>query len=156
MDEAAFWSLIEAAGRAAGDEAETRPEELEYRSFLARSYTWDLWGAAYVINGGCSDDGFDYFRDWLISKGRRVYAEALRSPETLADAVDDADLDLGCELEELRYVPARAWALRTGKDEEDFPQSAQAPQPAEPAGSPWSEDGDELARRFPKLAAKFG
>ena len=22
----------------------------------------ELWGAAYLINGGCSDDGFEYFR----------------------------------------------------------------------------------------------
>ena len=25
------------------------------------AYRWSLWGAAYVINGGCSDDGFEYF-----------------------------------------------------------------------------------------------
>src|SRR5262245_21993141 len=35
---------------------------------LASSYMTDLWGAAYLINGGCSDDGFDYFRGWLMSQ----------------------------------------------------------------------------------------
>jgi len=26
-------------------------------------------GAAYIINGGCSDDGFEYFRRWLVLQG---------------------------------------------------------------------------------------
>ena len=44
------------------------------------SYNWNLWGAAYLINGGCSDDGFDYFRDWLLLQGRKVYEGALKNP----------------------------------------------------------------------------
>ena len=28
---------------------------------MDESYRADLWGAAYVINGGCSDDGFEDF-----------------------------------------------------------------------------------------------
>jgi hypothetical protein len=172
MDEMTFWRLIEASREAAEGDIERRPEELQallaklppddivrfdgiYRTLVARAYAWDLWGAAYVINGGCSDDGFDYFRDWLISKGRSAYATALRSADSLADLVDEDDLDVGCELEGLRYAPAAAWAESTGRDEDDFPDSAPEPQAAEPAGEPWSEDPDELARRFPKLCAKF-
>ena len=30
--------------------------------FYQSAYTWGLWGAAFVINGGCSDDGFKDFR----------------------------------------------------------------------------------------------
>lgn len=29
--------------------------------YLVRSYKSDLWATAYIINGGCSDDGFEYF-----------------------------------------------------------------------------------------------
>ncbi|MEU1868262.1 DUF4240 domain-containing protein [Streptomyces gardneri] len=29
---------------------------------MAASYQAPIWAAAYLINGGCSDDGFDYFR----------------------------------------------------------------------------------------------
>ncbi len=36
----------------------------------AAAYTNALWGAAYVMNGGCSDDGFEYFRNWLLLQGR--------------------------------------------------------------------------------------
>jgi hypothetical protein len=33
-------------------------------TLMDRSYRNDLWAAGYLINGGCSDDGFDYFRGW--------------------------------------------------------------------------------------------
>src|SRR5689334_11637866 len=49
------------------------------------SYSWRLWGAAYLINGGCSDDAFEYFRAWLISRGRDVYEAAIDDPNSLAD-----------------------------------------------------------------------
>jgi Protein of unknown function (DUF4240) len=44
---------------------------------MAESYRTSLWAAAYVINGGCSDDGFDYFRGWLIVQGREVFDQAV-------------------------------------------------------------------------------
>ncbi|WP_449342020.1 DUF4240 domain-containing protein [Streptomyces aurantiogriseus] len=37
-----------------------------------RAYTWDLWGAAWVLLDGASDDAFDFFRCWLIGQGREV------------------------------------------------------------------------------------
>ena len=39
------------------------------RQLDERAYTWDLWGAAYVIEDGCSDDCFRDFRAYLISLG---------------------------------------------------------------------------------------
>ena len=58
--------------------------EVAFRSYLNKAYTWDLWGAAYVIHGGCSDDGFEYFRRWLVSRGRDIYESALANPDILA------------------------------------------------------------------------
>ncbi len=52
---------------------------------MAESYRVALWAAAYLANGGCSDDGFDYFRGWLIVQGRDVFEHALADPDTLAD-----------------------------------------------------------------------
>lgn len=43
----------------------------------------DVWCAAYLLNGGCSDDGFSDFRRGLISKGRSVYELALKNPDSL-------------------------------------------------------------------------
>src|SRR5262249_60345691 len=70
---------------------------------MAQSYHWDLWGAAYIIAGGYSDDAFMDFRSWLISKGEAVYNAAMKNPETLAEAVVDSDTNDDCQFEEFQY-----------------------------------------------------
>jgi hypothetical protein len=52
---------------------------------MADSYRNLLWAAAYLINGGCSDDGFESFRCWLIVQGRTVFERSVADPDTLAD-----------------------------------------------------------------------
>ncbi|MFB7650948.1 MULTISPECIES: DUF4240 domain-containing protein [unclassified Streptomyces] len=52
---------------------------------MVDSYTNPLWAAAYIANGGCSDDGFDYFRGWLIAQGRGVFERAVTDPDALAE-----------------------------------------------------------------------
>lgn len=110
------------------------------------AYRWDLWGAAYIIEGGCSDDGFMDFRSWLISMGRGVYEKALADTESLVDAATDPTVE-ACAFEEYQYIAAGVYG-----DEMDHGLE----HPAEPAGEPWEEDGDDLRRRFPKLWRKFG
>src|SRR5262245_35835873 len=50
--------------------SEVQAFERVYLRFYGDAYRWDLWGAAYVIGGGCSDDSFMDFRAWLISMGQ--------------------------------------------------------------------------------------
>src|SRR5262245_15492561 len=100
MDKSTFWSLIEGAKKKAKGNPEKQVEILEkelakfppeeiiafnkiYDEFRFRAYRRELWAAAYIINGGCSDDGFEYFRGWLIAQGKEVYEDALRDPELL-------------------------------------------------------------------------
>ena len=45
----------------------------------------DVWAAAYLIGGGCSDDSFIDFRARLISQGRGWYQKAADSPGNLAE-----------------------------------------------------------------------
>ncbi|KJY36516.1 DUF4240 domain-containing protein, partial [Streptomyces sp. NRRL S-495] len=92
MDAQQFWKLIEEASsqvpaRDNGDAVVERATALLALrpaqeivaaqqilwSLMADSYRAPLWSAAYVINGGCSDDGFDYFRGWLIAQGRGTF-----------------------------------------------------------------------------------
>jgi hypothetical protein len=54
--------------------------EVAFRRYLNEAYTWDLWGAAYVIHGGCSDDGFEYFR---LMGNQIPMRECLRPPRAL-------------------------------------------------------------------------
>ena len=108
MDGQAFWELIESTRQAAGNDTGRQSELLEER--LSRlpaesivdfqrirhrldeaAYTWDLWGAAYVVEDGCSDDCFRDFRAYLISLGRGPYEAALSDPDSLAPIVQDAE-----------------------------------------------------------------
>ncbi len=169
MDKTTFWKLIDATRRESeGDldgQVELLRERLQalepdeivefdriFREYWIRAYTWDLWGAAYLIAGGCSDDGFMDFRGWLISKGEKAYENALVDPESLVKVVKEDDDD--CQYEGFQYVASQAWEEKTGKGMKDFPHVGPE-QPREPLGQPWSEEGDDLERRFPKLFEKF-
>lgn len=75
----------------------------EYRS-LTKSPV--LYGAAAIINGGVSDDRFDYFKNWLILQGHDTYLKAVDDPDTLADIpipFEDA------EWEDCGYVAGHAY-----------------------------------------------
>lgn len=59
-----------------------------------------LWAAACVANGGCSGDGFDYFRAWLIAQGREVFERAVADPNALAELpIVQACASAGVDLE---------------------------------------------------------
>jgi len=143
---------------------ELTPSEIEafQRAFQReqkRAYTWDLWGAAYLLNGGASDDGFEYFQRWLISKGRRTFEAAVSNPDSLADMVAPG-AEGTCEFEEFAYVAGHVWAEKTGIDPwkdrtSSFPYTGAAPA-AQPSGTPFKEDQAYLAKRYPKLWARFG
>jgi hypothetical protein len=133
--------------------------ELAFQRQQRRAYTWDLWGAAYVINGGASDDGFEYFERWLISKGRRVFETAVADPDALGTMLA-SDAGGNCEYEEFAYIASTVWKEKTGIDPWQakapvFPYTG-APPAAEPSGMPFKEDPDYLAKKYPKLWARFG
>jgi len=128
---------------------------------LRAAYTWKLWGAAYLIGGGASDDGFEYFRDWLVLQGRDVFAAALANPDSLAKVATDADDDYQHEC----YPDLDAWSAATGNDDFDAFNDDQArtlsalgtAQRAvgggdEPVGEEWDFDSRvETAKRLPQL-----
>jgi Protein of unknown function (DUF4240) len=174
MDEEAFWSIIEQAKAEAGDDPDDQlelikislselPDEdiLEFERLFyaldARAFRADLWGAAYVINGGCSEDAFDYFRAWLIGQGREVYENALANPDSLADLVDE---DSDVEFEFLLYAAIEAYEEKTGED--DFYERLGRIPRAELLGDldTWSDGHGhaveaKIKRLYPKLFKKL-
>jgi hypothetical protein len=112
------------------------------------AFQWDLWGAAYLIGGGCSDDGFADFRNWLISMGRRVFEEAVSSADSLAQVVDAPGVE-DVFFEEFSHVAAEAYEELTGRE---LPGET-GRGPDVPAGEEWSEEGEELRKRLPRLWA---
>jgi hypothetical protein len=158
-----FWKIVEKVHRdSRGDmdkkcellEAELRRLPLEeVRSFHRhfdecedRAYTWELWAAAYIIGGGCSDDGFSDFRATLISMGRQTFERALSDPQSLADMDYEAE---SAQYEGYQYVPTTVETELGGGQR--FPRYA--PHPAEPSGKPWNEDN--VAELYPRLAQKY-
>jgi hypothetical protein len=110
------------------------------------SYTWALWGAAYLINGGCSDDGFDYFRGWLICQGRGVFESALRDPDSLASHSAPE-----VEFEDALSLGLNAYRIASGGKE-----MPGVPHPFPELGEGWDfEDPSEMKRRYPRLSAKY-
>ena len=64
-----------------------------FGELMDQAYSWPLWGADFIIGGGCSDDGFIDFRGWLISVGREIYerfgnAVIVRLRQTPSDEFD--------------------------------------------------------------------
>jgi Protein of unknown function (DUF4240) len=114
-----------------------------------RAYTWNLWGAAYVIEDGCSDDCFRDFRAYLISLGQGPYAKALANPDSLARVVQDAETG---DWENADDVAGDAYQAVTG---EDIP-TGDSDVSGSPRGTPWDDEQvDELVQRYPALAARF-
>lgn len=170
-----FWALVEQARSAVPDATDadevaaeaarilaSRPEpeilgaERALTGLMHASYRTDLWAAACTINDGCSDDGFDYFRGWLIAQGRAVFERAVADPDSLAhvSAVQVAITDEEyLEGESMTALAWTAWELSTG--DENLPDD----EDDEPGGLPdlldWFDfdDADEVARRLPALSA---
>ncbi len=159
IDEVLFWEIFERV-KAESESAVSRPDVLfnillnfkasEIKCFdqifqdkLQESYTWDLWGVAYIAFGGCGDDGFDYFRAWLISEGNVVFRAAIAKAESLVD------MELKpTKLDALLYVAGEVFELKSGK-----PLTARRRKRTKPSGVEWAEDDAALKERFPKAWA---
>jgi len=85
---------------------------------LYDTYNSQMWCAGYIMNGGCSDDGFEYFRNWVISRGREVYYNAKSNPDSLISQVSE-ELD-GYDFESFWYVALEAFKNNTSKDLYEF------------------------------------
>lgn len=161
MDEAGFWDLIDRAHSASeGDmdrkcdvltgqlAALSRDEVLRFvelfDAMMIRAYNWSLWGAAYVIHGGCGDDTFQDFCSALISRGREQFESALADPDGLADRDIDEE---SWFYEGFQYAVTEAAIAVAGERPSRLAASR-------PSGTEFSEEA--VYALYPRLAAKFG
>lgn len=167
MEEAQFWDVIGRSLKFSDGSIERQATELEnilaglppgqVASFNARFvsknlelYSWELWGAAYVLNDGCSDDCFEYFRSWVVSQGRDYFQAVQRDPLVL----NDGRLSFASESDDaewLSYVGEDAYRRAShGRDlYTDYPQSPSTIADGEPTGKEWDEK--EVHRLHPDL-----
>ena len=137
MNEDQFWAIVQKAVDEAGDDEDEYLEvvmhelsklslkemvgfRLRTDKLLYDSYTSEMWCAGYLMKGGCSDDGFEYFRLWVISRGRKVYEAALANPDNLIDYIaEDAEVDF-FEFELFWYAAIDAFEEATEADLYDY------------------------------------
>ncbi|WP_328458470.1 DUF4240 domain-containing protein [Streptomyces sp. NBC_00386] len=170
MDETEFWQLVDTTRETAEGDPEEQADLLverlvqldpdsvldfsrHFESRYNRAYRWDLWGAAWVLLDGASDDAFDFFRCWLIGQGREVFEGAMHDPDTLAELLDDFDEEIDGDGEELGYAADEAYEQLTGAV---APALGIPAAPAEPEGAPLEfENESVIAGRYPKLWERF-
>ena len=99
MDEDGFWKIVQDAHDMSGGDMDQNCDALvrqisalpsyaalefarPFDDRMDAAYCWPLWGAAYVIHGGCGDDTFSDFRASLISRGRQAFERAISDPDS--------------------------------------------------------------------------
>jgi len=162
MNEDDFWKLIDKSRAAANNNYQAQitslksilltlePIDIEkfdntFTALLAASYDYKLWGASYVINGGCSDDCFDYFRQYLIGHGKEKFYKTIKDPESSVSWIKSEEED---NWEGLQYPAMEAYKQKTGKE---IPKTYQPK--FELKGKPFDEE--TVIKQYPKLAKKF-
>lgn len=163
MNQDAFWRLIEESrgqaedcnGQAAWIMAQLSkmpPSNIQaFQRHIderrAESYRRDLWAVAYIVNGGCSDDGFEYFRGWLIAQGRDYYQAALKDPERAADRTEPGACDYQCE--DILFGARQVYQQVTRVV---MPQTG-VTLSQEPTGTLWTEN--DLRKLYPTLWGRY-
>ncbi|MER6672008.1 DUF4240 domain-containing protein [Streptomyces sp. NPDC000983] len=180
MDTEAFWRVVEAARDsdkpfdvAVVDHLSALTAEeilaFEHRfSHLRHAvHRWDVWAAAYLMGGGCSDDRFSDFTAGLVALGREWYERAAASPDALAEhpavrvAAAAGDQDVIFD-EAFNFVSSSAYERLTGDVEAfwsdwaayvDARATAEADDSDDMGESFDFDDGRQMRRRMPCLAA---
>jgi hypothetical protein len=101
-------------------------------------------------SGGCSDDSFVDWRNWIISCGRRAFETATREPDELLPLVD-SEPDAGLEGVSSAIVGALkirnfVWT--------DFARADWWAHPLELSGTRWQTEED-LKRLLPKAHLRY-
>lgn len=164
MDEGVFWQVIEKVKNNSHNDYEEQqkllahelhaltPNDLivfdnRFRFFRGKANTWELWAAIYIIHGGCGDDCFSDFREWVISQGKDFYYRTVENPETLIEMPQE---EIDIEWEGMGYIPSTVFEEMTGQAIpslfiENFT----------PTGKEWNETDDDLKIMFPRLYEKY-
>ncbi|MFD0964220.1 DUF4240 domain-containing protein [Pseudofulvibacter geojedonensis] len=134
LDETMFWNIVDSSLKNTKNqdsqerflvkeiEKLTPKQMIGFRlrtdNLLYNTYNSEMWCAGYIMNAGCSDDGFEYFRNWVISRGKNTYYKAKESPDTLiTEFVEDTKY---YEFEAFWYVALIAFENQTGKNLYDY------------------------------------
>jgi hypothetical protein len=129
MDENLYWEIVNSSATYSPDsvkqlrclvnDLKARPHD-DIVGFMLRThqlqqdlYTSDMWCACCLMNRGyCMEDGFEYFRSWIISGGKDTYYSAKANPDSLAVKLD-TKIEF-YDFQEFGYAPSYAFINKTG------------------------------------------
>ncbi len=160
-----FWAIVEEThdkSVSANEEklfrrlcALTEPEIIAFdriwTGYYHQLYSSLLWGVAYLAQGGCSDDGFMDWRNWVISCGRKAFETASTRPDDLVPLID-SEPDAGCE--GIVYVIDKALRTKNPAWKDASPEHDLPDAPDEPTGPDWRAEED-LLPLLPKTYARY-
>ena len=134
LDETIFWNIVDASVKNTKNQDEqerflvkkieklTLKQMIGFRlrtdKLLYDTYNSEMWCAGYIMNGGCSDDGFEYFRNWIISRGQDTYYKAKENPDSLISEFVEGEEYY--DFESFWYVALTAFENKTGKELYDY------------------------------------
>jgi tetratricopeptide (TPR) repeat protein len=164
MDHDQFWSVVaDARGSATAlvRALATLPAhdiagfDVWWWAYYVATSREDLWAAVFAINGGCSDDRFDYFRAWLIGRGAAALVAAVNDPESLAELIGDADAtdESWMSVARSAYAKAGYGELPDSRSDVAIPGRDEWPADRFASGLKW--DKPFYAAHFPKLYARY-
>lgn len=119
-----------------------------FADLVRQAATWDLYGAAYLIGGGCDEGGFEDFRFGLVAVGRGWYDRALTDADGLAGhpvVAEAAEWDddgavfaelVGDEVARITGIPQREPVVLAGREFD-------------------VDDDDAMRFRLPRLSALY-
>lgn len=125
---------------------------------LQSAHQVDLWGAAHLIQGGCSEEDFAYFRDGLLASGQKTFEAAVNEPDALAELLP-GKMDLA-DVPAFEEAPLQAWVAKTGLSADDYYSAVDfvdsGDRNVDEEGEHWDfGDPEELQERLPRLTAKY-
>lgn len=164
MDEDRFWQIVQSAYRIADGDYVKEQQELRkllmklvpteiiyfdnrFRQLRGEAYSWEVWGAAYTIHGGCFEDSFAEFRAWLVAQGKELYYKTLEDPEALVNLEPEL---VNIDWEGIKAIPGEVYKELTGqKISSTFVENRKL------KGVEWEEFTNDLKERMPKLWVKY-
>ncbi|VBB47970.1 hypothetical protein TRIP_D430022 [uncultured Paludibacter sp.] len=160
IDESVFWELIDNNRQKSEDKGdflelltsqleEFKPTEIRrfekiFQTKFQELNHWDLWALAYIVRRGCDDDAFDYFKAWVISKGKDAFEviKELKVPDLKRFFDEDP------QFEDILYLAENVYENKTGEIMSPIRVKRQSL-----IGEKWDED--KLCIKFPKLCELF-
>ena len=162
MSEELFWELIQESREKSefdSDFTEILKDKLEamsateikkFQKLLLEKMNelnhWDIWALAHIVRKGCGDDAFDYFKAWVISKGKEAFEDV---KDMKLDKLKKLFQESDPQLEEFMYVAQNAYA---DKKYDEMPIPRVKNQPIQ--GEEWNEE--EVCKSYPKICEMFG